>query len=135
MLTVTPYLFFAGHCEEALSYYQHCFDGHVVLKKYFRDAPEQIEGVNPDWVMHAEFQAHGMTVMLSDGLAARELGGNNIALSVVTDELSVQEQIFNRLAAEGHVMMPLAESFWGARFGKVEDKFGVRWMLHAGMSR
>ncbi|MEL7292956.1 MAG: VOC family protein [Pseudomonadota bacterium] len=130
MYQVTPYLFFSGRCEEALSFYQRCFGGVVLSKQYFKDSPQQIEGADPNWIMHAEFEAFGMKLMLSDGVVARELSGNNIALSVVLDDLDEQARLYDKLATEGHVMMPLADTFWGARFGKVEDKFGVRWMLH-----
>ncbi|NVD07525.1 VOC family protein [Vibrio sp. JPW-9-11-11] len=130
MYQVTPYLFFSGRCEEALSFYQHCFGGVVLSKQYFKDSPQHIEGADPNWVMHAELEAFGMKLMLSDGVVARELRGNNIALSVVLDDLDEQARLYDKLATEGRVMMPLADTFWGARFGKVEDKFGVRWMLH-----
>ena len=72
----------------------------------------------------------GMKLMMSDGVHAKELQGNNLALSLVTDDTATQEQIFERLEQGGRVMMPLADTFWGARFGKVEDKFGIRWMIH-----
>ncbi|MGD8111841.1 VOC family protein [Vibrio sp. TRT 21S02] len=130
MYQVTPYLFFAGRCEEALDFYQSCFGGCVLSKQYFKDAPQEIEGASPDWIMHSEFEAFGLKLMLSDGMVAKELTGNNIALSIVMNNVDEQARLFDRLATEGHIMMPLADTFWGARFGKVEDKFGIRWMLH-----
>ncbi|WP_282178235.1 VOC family protein [Vibrio nereis] len=130
MYKLTPYLFFAGRCEEALDFYSACFGGVVVTKQLFKDAPQVIEGAEPNWIMHAEFEAFGMKLMLSDGVVAKELKGNNIALSLVLDSLDEQERLFDKLSVDGHVMMPIADTFWGARFGKVEDKFGVRWMLH-----
>ncbi|WP_394249468.1 VOC family protein [Vibrio profundi] len=131
MFKLTPYLFFGGRCEEALDYYQKCFGGVVVSKQYFRDAPQTVEGVDPDWIMHAEFEAFGMKLMMSDGMNAKELSGNNMALSLVLDDTNIQSRLFDTLATSGRVMMPLADTFWGARFGKVEDQFGIRWMLHS----
>ncbi|NOH82037.1 VOC family protein [Vibrio sp. RE86] len=130
MYQVTPYLFFAGRCEEALEFYRKCFGGVVVSKQLFKDAPQEIEGADPNWVMHAEFEAFGLKLMLSDGMVAKELTGNNIALSIVLDDLNEQARLYDKLLEGGHVMMPLEDTFWGARFGKVEDQFGVRWMLH-----
>ena len=130
MYQVTPYLFFAGRCEEALDFYHKCFNGVVVSKQYFKDSPQQIEGADPSWIMHAEFEAFGLKLMLSDGVVAKELTGNNIALSVVLKDLDEQARLFDKLSHGGHIMMPLADTFWGARFGKVEDQFGIRWMLH-----
>lgn len=133
MYQLTPYLLFAGRCQEALDFYQNCFGGDVTSKQLFKDAPQEIEGADPNWIMHAEFQAFGMKFMLSDGVFAKELSGNNIALSVVLTDLDEQGRLFDKLSEGGHIMMPLADTFWGARFGKVEDKFGIRWMLHCNL--
>lgn len=130
MLKLTPYLFFSGRCEEALEYYRKCFNGVVLTKQYFKDAPQLIEGGNPDWIMHAELEAFGLRIMMSDGVNAKELQGNNMALSLVVENSQTQNQLFEYFSDAGRVMMPLNETFWGARFGKVEDKFGIRWMLH-----
>ncbi|WP_194439392.1 VOC family protein [Vibrio fluminensis] len=130
MYQLTPYLFFAGQCEEALEFYSRTFEGVVLTKQYFRDAPQSIEGANPDWIMHSEIEAFGLKLMLSDGMIVNEVSGNNVALSLVIDNLDDQARLFDKLSHGGHIMMPLEDTFWGARFGKVEDQFGVRWMLH-----
>lgn len=130
MYKLTPYLFFAGRCEEALEFYRKCFGGVVLTKQLFKDSPQFVEGADPDWIMHAEFEAFGMTFMLSDGILAEERSGNNIALSIVFTDLDEQARVFDKLSHGGRIMMPLADTFWGARFGKVEDQFGIRWMLH-----
>ena len=39
------------------------------------------------------------------------------------------DQAFNALANGGKVEMPLAKTFFSARFGMVKDKFGVFWMV------
>ncbi|OQK38854.1 hypothetical protein XM72_c12586 [Vibrio vulnificus] len=80
--------------------------------------------------MHAEFEANGIHLMLSDGVVAKELAGNNMALSLRVDDLDIQLKLFDQLADGGRVMMPLTDTFIGSRLGKVEDKFGVRWMIH-----
>ena len=41
-----------------------------------------------------------------------------------------QESVFNNLAAGGNVTMPLADAFWGAKFGMLVDKFGINWMVN-----
>ncbi|HAS6349715.1 TPA: VOC family protein [Vibrio vulnificus] len=130
MYQLTPYLFFAGRCAEALDFYHQCFDGKITNIRLFKDAPQQMDGVVPEWIMHAEFEAPGLKLMLSDGVVAKELHGNNIALSIVVNKLDTQLKLFDRLAQDGRVMLPLADSFMGTRFGKVEDKFGIRWMIH-----
>lgn len=68
MLKLTPYLFFDGRCDEALEFYRKCFGGVILSKQHFKDAPQVVEGAEPDWVMHAEFEAFGMKLMMSDGV-------------------------------------------------------------------
>lgn len=106
MYQLTPYLYFAGRCAEALEFYHHCFGGRVTNIRLFKDAPQYIESVEPDWIMHAEFEANGIHLMLSDGVVAKELAGNNMALSLRVDDLDIQLKLFDQLADGGRVMMP-----------------------------
>ena len=39
------------------------------------------------------------------------------------------ETVFNALADGGKVTMPLAKTFWAPKFGMLEDRFGVGWMV------
>jgi PhnB protein len=40
------------------------------------------------------------------------------------------ERIFDALAEGGTVRMPIAETFWAARFGMLVDRFGTPWMIN-----
>ena len=35
----------------------------------------------------------------------------------------------NALTDGGKVTMPLAETFWATKFGMLEDRFGIGWMV------
>jgi PhnB protein len=39
------------------------------------------------------------------------------------------DRVFNALAADGKVTMPIGKTFFAQRFGGVTDKFGVQWMV------
>ncbi|NLS14691.1 VOC family protein [Vibrio sp. SM6] len=130
MFQMTPYLFFSGRGRAALDFYQTCFGGEITSIQYYRDAPQVIPGVDPNWVMHAEFEAFGLKLMMSDGLAQKARQGNTVSLALSLTDLDLQTRLFDRLSKGGYVMVPLADTALGARFGKVEDKFGIRWMLH-----
>jgi PhnB protein len=45
-------------------------------------------------------------------------------------DLEQAREKFAALTAEGKVIMPLEDSFWGATFGIVNDAFGVRWLFN-----
>jgi len=38
-------------------------------------------------------------------------------------------RVFNALATNGQIMMPLTETFWSPLYGQVTDQFGVAWMV------
>jgi PhnB protein len=45
-------------------------------------------------------------------------------------DASEAERIFNTLAENGTVQIPIAETFWALRFGKVVDRFGIPWLIN-----
>jgi PhnB protein len=53
--------------------------------------------------------------------------GFTLALNVATE--AEADRYFNALTDGGKINMPLSKTFWSPRFGMVEDKFGMRWMV------
>jgi PhnB protein len=80
-------------------------------------------------VMHAQFQIGETMVMASDGRATGNPKFEGFALSLTVKTEAEADQAFNALAKGGKIEMPLAKTFFSARFGMVEDKFGVFWMV------
>ena len=130
MKTLNPYLSFNGQCQDALDFYCTTFNGKVVMRQTFGQAPNAVKGINPTHIMHAEFKADGIYIMASDGLSHDARPQNNITLNVNFSDLSEQKNCFEKLAQNGEVLMPLEQTFWGASFGKVQDQFGIQWMLN-----
>jgi PhnB protein len=56
--------------------------------------------------------------------------GNNMYINLEPDTRVETQRLFNALSADGNVEMQLADMFWGAYFGSLEDKFGIRWMFN-----
>jgi PhnB protein len=56
--------------------------------------------------------------------------GNNMALCVNCTSAEEINSYFDNLCEGGKVMEPLKEQFWGATFGALTDKFGIRWMFN-----
>lgn len=125
------YLFFGGRCEEALNFYKECIGGEIVSMKTFGDAPGDPDPAMQDKIMHAEFRADEVYFMASDGMGDEQMDpGNAFTLSINLDDAAEQEQIFKKLAEGGEVTMELQDTFWGARYGQLTDKFGIQWMLN-----
>jgi len=77
--------------------------------------------------MRANLRVGDTMVMASDGLCQGNAVFQGFSLSVaVKDEA---DRYFAALANGGQVRMPLAKTFYSPRFGMVEDRFGVWWMI------
>jgi PhnB protein len=69
--------------------------------------------------------------MASDGMPGYVANpGNNISLDIDLNDLNEQARIFEALAKGGKVDMPLQDTFWGAKYGMLTDRYGIHWMLN-----
>ena len=68
-MSVQPYLFFNGRCEEALEFYRSAVGAEVEMLSRFKDAPEpgMTQPGMEDKVMHASFRIGETILMASDG--------------------------------------------------------------------
>jgi PhnB protein len=80
-------------------------------------------------VMHASFRIGETTLMASDGRGAGELRFEGFSLSIVVPDEKKAESVFKALGDGGKITMPLEKTFWAPKFGMLEDKFGVGWMV------
>ncbi|MER7989268.1 VOC family protein [Streptomyces noursei] len=53
--------------------------------------------------------------------------GNSIHVGLVHEDPAEQRTAFDRLAKDGQVLEALENTFWGAAYGAVRDKYGVIW--------
>lgn len=136
MKTLNPYINFSGRCQEALTFYEQAFGGKVVMRQTFGQAPQAIPGMNPALIMHAEFQAEGIYFMATDGITD-ELPPSSglITLNIGFTDLEEQKNVFEALMNGGEEVMPLNDTFWGARFGIVKDQFGIHWKLNCQINK
>src|SRR5690606_27332662 len=88
--------------------------------------------VEPDWndkVMHALFEAPGITLFACDSPPQYQEKPAAIALTLSVDTAEDAERIFAGLSEGGTVTMPMEETFWAARFGMLTDRYGMPWMV------
>ncbi len=50
-------------------------------------------------------------------------------LSLTVDSSPEAERIYNLLADDGQIFMPMEETFFAFRFAMLRDKFGTSWMI------
>lgn len=57
--------------------------------------------------------------------------GENISISICAGSIHEASELFEALAADGEITLPLSNTFWGAYFGMLIDKFGIIWMVNS----
>lgn len=137
-MELAPYIIFNGNCEEALNFYAKALGGQIKdLRRYEEAPPGEAITKNKQKVMHATFFANGLFFMASDAHDESSAPGKNgpIHLSINFDSVEEEEKIFNALSQGGKTTMPLQDTFWGARFGMLTDKFGISWMFNHDRSK
>jgi len=84
-------------------------------------------------VMHAELRIGDSLFMLADefpefgSLSPQSVGGSGSGLHIYVEDV---DSAFDRaIGAGGAVEMPVADMFWGDRFGKLVDPFGHKWSI------
>jgi PhnB protein len=131
---VQPYLFFDGRCEAAIEFYRLALGAEVLTLMRFKDSPEpQQPGMCPpgsdNKIMHASIRIGETTLMASDGRCMGKPNFQGFSLSLTVPTEAEAERLFAALADSGQVQMPLAKTFFSARFGMVADRFGVSWSV------
>jgi PhnB protein len=129
---LAPYIFFYGRCEEALEFYKKVLGGSYELQRN-SESPmaDQVSADFRNKVMHASFNAPGISFMASDGREAKTIDpeAGNISLALSATDRAEGERIFKALSDGGNVKMPLEDAFWGGKFGMFDDRFGIEWMF------
>ncbi len=123
MNTITPHLV-VRNATEAIDFYAKAFGAEA-------------KGVHktPDGrVMHAELRIGNSVLFLADEFpgmgncgSPQTLGGSSVVLNLYTNNV---DQLFKQAVSAGAtVTMPLANQFWGDRYGQIKDPFGHSWAL------
>ena len=129
-MSVQPYLFFNGRCEEALEFYGNAVGAKVEMISRFKDAPPGMAQPGMEnKVMHASFRIGETVLMASDGMSNGEPQFEGFSLSIDVPDEQKAESVFKALADGGKIRMPLEKTFWAPKFGMLEDRFGVGWMV------
>lgn len=132
MNQLISYLTFNGNCREAMSFYKNCLGGELEFQTIgdspmAERMPESLKG----YILHSTLRSGAMTLMGSDMVGEQGLiQGNTVSVLIeCQDEMEIY-QLYRSLAAGGQATHPIEQTFWGALFGGLTDRFGNNWLLH-----
>lgn len=121
--TVTAHLV-VRNGSQAIEFYQRAFGAEL---RALHKTPDEK-------VMHASLKIGDSTVLLADEFpggarSPESLGGSPVILNIYVDDV---DALFKQAVDAGaRVTMPLANQFWGDRYGQVVDPYGHHWALGA----
>lgn len=132
-MNLNSYLFFDGSCKQAFAFYEQALDAKIESLMTWADGPmaDEIPAADRDRVMHASLLLGTDRIMGSDEMPASNYTrptGMRVVLNADSPEDA--ERFFANLSTEGHIDMPMEETFWAQRFGMLSDKFGIPWMVN-----
>lgn len=120
--TITPQLVVKG-VADAIAWYAKAFEAHELLRN---TAPDGVS------IMHAELLLGDSRFFVVDEfpdsvVSPATLGGTSITLHLYVEDV---DAMFDRAVAAGAaVVLPVADQFWGDRYGILTDPFGHRWSI------
>ena len=121
--TVTPALVVRG-AARAIEFYTRAFGAREVGRMMSPDGQQ---------VWHAELQLGDTRVMLGDEMpdmgasGPESLGGSPVTLHLYVEDADAVFQ--QAIDAGATVIQPLANAFWGDRYGRLKDPFGHNWSI------
>lgn len=128
---ITPYLMFDGTAKEALEFYCVVFDGEISNLQTYGEADYPTPPEANDRIIHAQFRKGDILIMVSDAFPGNNVViGNNISLTLDFESEEEIQTVYDALSKNGTVHMELQDTFWGAKYAKVKDAFGVIWDLN-----
>jgi uncharacterized glyoxalase superfamily protein PhnB len=120
--TITPHLVVKG-VAEAIDWYTRALGANELLR---HPAPDGAS------IMHSELLLGDSRFFVVDefpgaAVSPASLGGTPVTLHLYVEDV---DALFGRAVGAGaQILMPVADQFWGDRYGMLLDPFGHRWSI------
>ena len=132
MTQINAYLTFNGNCREAMTFYKDCLGGELVLQT-IGESPmaEKMPAKMKGFILHSSLTRGPLVVMATDCVPEQGLTkGNSVSLCLNCSSEEEIKTFYAKLAEGGKATHPLENTFWGALFGDLTDKYGNQWLLN-----
>ncbi|HET6996887.1 MAG TPA: VOC family protein [Chitinophagaceae bacterium] len=132
MTQINSYLTFNGNCREAMTFYKECLGGELVLQT-IEESPmaDKMPPQMKKSILHSTLTRGTLVLMGSDMVDENGLiKGNSVSLMLNCSSEKEIKECYKSLSKGGKATHPLENTFWGALFGDLTDRFGNHWLLH-----
>jgi PhnB protein len=126
------YLSFNGNCDEAFRFYVERLG--ATQGRMFPYAGSPMAGtVPPEWgpkIMHGSITLGGVTIAGADlAPAAVFETPRGFRIFLEAEDPADAQRLYDALAENATIEMPLQETFWSLRFGVLTDQYGIPWTI------
>ena len=133
MLRSTPFLLFNGNCAEAMTFYQSCVGGELILTKT-GDTPmkAQFPPEKYNLIINAQLKSGAIEFSAADWHADARTPkqGNTFSIFIIGGTYNELKTVFDKLAegASKESFIELNNMPFGT-YGQLTDKYGVPWIF------
>ena len=133
MAHINSYLTFNGNCREAMTFYQQCLGGELLIQTVGELTLPLAEPMPPcmeNCIVHSTLVNDSLIITASDMVP--EIGlvkGDAVSLLLNCNSEEEARSFYANLSVDGEATHPLENTFWGAIFGDLTDKFGTHWLV------
>ena len=131
-MNIASYLTFNGNCREAMLFYQECLGGQLEFQTLGDSPlgahlPEEVRNC----ILHSTLTKGSLVLMGTDMVDEEGLSrGNAVSLCLQCNSEKEIRTCYELLGRQKESGRPLEQTFWGALFGDLTDRFGNRWLLN-----
>jgi len=129
---INAYLTFNGNCREAMEFYKDCLGGELNMQT-IGESPlaDKMPVQMKECILHASLTKGSMVIMATDCVPESGLlKGNSVSLCLDCSSEDEIKKSYEKLSSGGSQDHPIEDTFWGALFGDLTDKFGNHWLLN-----
>ena len=120
-----------GDCEAAFRLYEQCLGGKITMLLTYGDSP--VAAQHPDLaakIVHATLQIGEGRLSGTDVPPSQYIKPQGFTLQLNLDSPSEARRIFQALAEDAHLILPLQETFWAHLYAVLTDRFGTPWKIN-----
>lgn len=129
MQKIIPHLWFSNNAQEAVDFYLSIFgDGSVVSTTHYSDAGFEVHHMPKGTVLTVSFELCGHRFIALNGGPVFTFTPA-ISFMVHCQSAAEVDALWAALSEGGMALMPLDSYPFSARYGWIQDKYGVSWQL------
>lgn len=127
---ITPTLWFDDKAEEAMKFYVSVFPNSKInfVKRWTEEMSLPDIAIKPGTIKIASFNLDWMQFYAFDAGPAFQFNPS-VSFYVVFETVAEVNEVWNKLAEGGEVLMALDKYDWSERYGWIKDRFGVSWQI------